>query len=303
MAKVLPKPEGSLVDMNTGVKSSAVAAGAQEDFSRLYNIIKLTDKIKAINERKVLGVFNDKDAAEYLMTRKQVVDEMQRMQSGAALTEEETAFYADYLPGRFNFQILKGVSSGDRIQNFQNDMRNKLDNRLKNNGLSIYGFSKVNVGGNEYVVGSTVVNEAGQEARVLPDGTFYTSDAEEETGGVSSVVIPRQSKLSYVNNNPGNLRFAGQPGATRGQGGFAKFPSPQAGLVALQRQVRLDAQRGHTVASFIAKYAPPTENDTKNYIARVTKTLKVPASTLLSEVNLQNLIAAVVRQESGTILG
>src|SRR6185312_14901907 len=31
-------------------------------------------------------------------------------------------------------------------------------------------------------------------------------------------------------NNPGNLKFAGQPGATRGPGGFAVFGTAQEGL-------------------------------------------------------------------------
>ena len=39
--------------------------------------------------------------------------------------------------------------------------------------------------------------------------------------------------VSDRNNNPGNLKFAGQPGATRGEGGFAKFPTREAGMAAM----------------------------------------------------------------------
>ena len=43
-----------------------------------------------------------------------------------------------------------------------------------------------------------------------------------------------QQPLNIRNNNPGNLRFVGQAGATPGEGGFAKFETPQAGLDALR---------------------------------------------------------------------
>lgn len=43
----------------------------------------------------------------------------------------------------------------------------------------------------------------------------------------------RSSRLAVVNNNPGNLKFIGQAGATRGEGGFAKFNSVAEGYQAL----------------------------------------------------------------------
>lgn len=79
------------------------------------------------------------------------------------------------------------------------------------------------------------------------------------------------------NLNPGNLRFAGQAGATLGAGGFAKFETVDEGLVALANQINLyltgksaSGQRD-TVASLISVYAPPNENQTKDYIEKVAK--------------------------------
>ena len=46
------------------------------------------------------------------------------------------------------------------------------------------------------------------------------------------------------NNNPGNLVFAGQNGAVLGAGGFAKFPTYDAGVAAAQAQITLDLTRG-----------------------------------------------------------
>jgi hypothetical protein len=84
--------------------------------------------------------------------------------------------------------------------------------------------------------------------------------------------------LAYTNNNPGNLVYAGQAGATPGAGGFAAFPTYQAGLNALDNQITLDATRGTdvngnpttTLAQFITSYAPPSENNTAAYIANVS---------------------------------
>lgn len=75
---------------------------------------------------------------------------------------------------------------------------------------------------------------------------------------------------SYRNNNPGNLRYAGQRGATGADGqGFAIFSDAGAGWNALQRQIELDAGRGHTLASFLSKYAPSHENNTSAYLQTV----------------------------------
>ena len=63
----------------------------------------------------------------------------------------------------------------------------------------------------------------------------------------SSPQINLGSSLAQKNNNPGNLRFAGQEGASEGAGGFARFETPEAGYKALQRQIELDKVRGMTV--------------------------------------------------------
>jgi hypothetical protein len=86
--------------------------------------------------------------------------------------------------------------------------------------------------------------------------------------------------LAYQNNNPGNLVYAGQPGATRGAGGFAAFNSYTAGYTAEVNQITLDAVRGsdvngnpiNDVADLIGSWAPASDprNDTAAYIAAVS---------------------------------
>jgi hypothetical protein len=86
--------------------------------------------------------------------------------------------------------------------------------------------------------------------------------------------------LSYQNNNPGNLVYVGQPGASPGAGGFASFNTYANGLSALKNQITLDATRGTDangnpitdVADLLNSWAPASDprNNPDAYIASVT---------------------------------
>lgn len=93
--------------------------------------------------------------------------------------------------------------------------------------------------------------------------------------------------VSYTNNNPGNLMYAGQAGATAGPGGFAVFSTYAAGYQALQNQITLDAVRGtdangmpvNTLGDLISSWAPASAgNDTASYISSVTQQTGYSAS-------------------------
>lgn len=62
--------------------------------------------------------------------------------------------------------------------------------------------------------------------------------------------------LNVRNNNPGNLKFAGQPGATQDTRGFAVFQSFDDGFAALQRQLSktLSDFPSLTLTQFYARY-------------------------------------------------
>ena len=106
--------------------------------------------------------------------------------------------------------------------------------------------------------------------------------------------------LSVINNNPGNLRLAGQPGAVEGEGGFAAFASPGQGLRALTRQVVLDTQtRNMSLEDFLNKYAPPTENETNKYISFVERQTGLDAKGKVPESKVPQLVRAIVRMEGG----
>ena len=108
------------------------------------------------------------------------------------------------------------------------------------------------------------------------------------------------------NNNPGNLNFVGQTGATREtgpNGRFAVFQTAEEGLQALAHQLRLYSQRGiNSVRAIISKFAPPSENNTQAYINSVSKRLGVDANSAL-DVNdprvMQGLMDAIIKVENG----
>jgi hypothetical protein len=96
----------------------------------------------------------------------------------------------------------------------------------------------------------------------------------------------RPGTVAYRNNNPGNLIYVGQPGAVRGENGFAKFASYEAGLEALKRQLGLYAGRGMTIESMFEAYAPRGHgnNDPTAYANFVSSQLGVPPGTPLTDL-------------------
>lgn len=93
--------------------------------------------------------------------------------------------------------------------------------------------------------------------------------------------------VAQRNRNPGNLRYAGQSGAVGQNQGYAVFDSVEAGWAALERQIALDASRGLTLEEFTYKYAPPSENQTRDYLKFLTSELGVTASTPLNSLGIQ----------------
>jgi hypothetical protein len=110
------------------------------------------------------------------------------------------------------------------------------------------------------------------------------------------ISIGASGSIAERNSNPGNLKFAGQPGATKGDGGFAKFESPEDGYRALIKQIKLDQSRNLTISGFVNKFAPPSENDTKRYIKNLCEGLNI------ADIDTEALTAVVMKLESGSVI-
>jgi hypothetical protein len=99
--------------------------------------------------------------------------------------------------------------------------------------------------------------------------------------------------LSYRNNNPGNLVYAGQPGATKDPNSrFAVFPTYADGQAAMVAQINRDLTRGcpngspvSTLNDLIGCWAPASENNTTAYVSDVaTRTGLDPNAGLLAQL-------------------
>jgi len=111
------------------------------------------------------------------------------------------------------------------------------------------------------------------------------------------------------NNNPGNLRSAcdSRYHTTR-EDGFARFRTPHDGLVNLAACARSFYYRHHltTVSDFINRYAPPTENQTADYVAFVARYLRISPALVAKEPmrldrlwRMVDLMRAIIAMENG----
>jgi hypothetical protein len=95
--------------------------------------------------------------------------------------------------------------------------------------------------------------------------------------------------VSYRLNNPGNLTYAGQPGATPvtvGQNTFADFDSYADGYQALLNQIALNASRGQSISQFAAIYAPAADgNNPTSYAASLAAAVGLSPSDALSSAD------------------
>lgn len=145
-------------------------------------------------------------------------------------------------------------------------------------------------------------------ARLTPDAQRRLSGAGGFVEDGSIVEVPNaRAPRGIRNNNPGNLNFARQPGATlenRATGArFARFQTAEEGLAALSIQLQRYGQRGiNTVQAIISQFAPPKENNTAKYISDVSRSLGVSAGAKLDTTDpnvLNGLMGAIIHIENG----
>lgn len=109
------------------------------------------------------------------------------------------------------------------------------------------------------------------------------------------------------NNNPGNLNFAGQAGATKegGENGrFAVFGSMQEGVAALYKQLQVYFRRGvNTLSAIVNKYAPAGDNNNVGaYISALSAATGKGANEALDPNDtgtIARLMKGIVDHENG----
>ncbi|MFL9943738.1 hypothetical protein [Paraburkholderia graminis] len=139
-----------------------------------------------------------------------------------------------------------------------------------------------------------------------PASTPAPAPAPASTSGSGAYAGNPHDPRGIRNNNPGNLNFVGQDGATKeggANGRFAVFQTAEAGLHALADQLRRYGTRGiNSVRAIISKFAPASENNTQAYIGSVSKGLGIGADSAL-DLNdprvVQSLMGAIIKVENG----
>jgi len=125
---------------------------------------------------------------------------------------------------------------------------------------------------------TAVPGEAGAGGALGPEGAAGAS-SEDIQGGVGTDTLIGSAR-GIRNNNPGNIEFgafAKSQGATRSDGRFAVFPTPEQGIAAIYAlQGKYESGGQTTVTERIAKWAPPGENNSKAYAAEVARQMGIP---------------------------
>lgn len=132
----------------------------------------------------------------------------------------------------------------------------------------------------------------------LPGGPRLVSNA--QLPAMLGAGGPNGAPIGIRNNNPGNLR---PPGASTG---FQQFATPEEGIAALDKNLQSYGNKGvNTITGIISKWAPPSENNTKAYIDRVSKQLGINPNQPLDMSNplvRHQLSGAIMLHENGAAL-
>jgi hypothetical protein len=104
------------------------------------------------------------------------------------------------------------------------------------------------------------------------------------------------------NNNPGNIEDGAftraQPGYLKSDGRFAIFATPEDGFRAQQNLLRT-RYAGETLSQVISKYAPPSENNTQEYINFVARQTGLRPDDVVTDDHWTQVAHAMNRHEGG----
>ena len=201
LASDLPKQDGTLVDINTNVASGNLSSADNASFDALYNAINtdLPLMMEAFTQMNTVSTFGELDennvpvetsfgtgvvggiqntinpseaSTRFDTIKADFTAKLVLARSGAAATEEEVNRYLALVPSRFNTPLGIGKEGDVQLSALENQMTSALDDKLNTRGLSIYGYSTVEAGGESYTAGEIITSEYGQQGRVNPDGSI-----------------------------------------------------------------------------------------------------------------------------------
>jgi len=105
-------------------------------------------------------------------------------------------------------------------------------------------------------------------------------------------------------NNPGNIRLGhiSWQGMVLSGNAFCAFDTAENGLRAMARILLNYASRDgcSTVADYIDRWAPPTENDDPAYVNDVCQFANLTPHTVVTPANLAALMSGMIHHENGS---
>ena len=179
IAGELPKVNGEIVDNNTNVKSSKLTPTLVDGYSAMKDLTSKIGEANILFNKLHTGfwggtfgnTFTTKDRDTYNVLKCEIVDLLARDRTGAAISATEEALYKSKIPGTYNETFFIGQSGDTKLKGLQKSIEDKLDAGLRANGVSMYGFSKVELGGTKYNVGE-IIESNGMKGRVNPNGSI-----------------------------------------------------------------------------------------------------------------------------------
>ncbi|KFC07594.1 putative bacteriophage protein [Trabulsiella guamensis ATCC 49490] len=209
-----------------------------------------------------------------------------------------------------NFITQMGEFS--KMLNLIADLLNAINEGRWSDAVSI-GKQLLNQGSGQPSAMPGVTDSANNTAEWIKDKTGWDPRSVGRTvrgwfglDGDESATNAEPEKRGERNNNPGNLNFAGQAGATleRPGGRFARFETAFDGLRALSRQLTLYAGRGiNSIEKIISTWAPASDNNnTAAYIQAVSERLGVDPQAALNMSDPQTmsaLMSSIIHHENG----
>lgn len=231
-------------------------------------------------------------------------DALEKAQKSGHMTRESAYQYAiaaGFDPGTANL-LLQGRAG------VQKELASRRENVHQVNETDLGAAEKVRrkiIGGEQKLAGGEVVATSVAELSAEKAADLYTVAVNKTSDAMTSLTNAVTGAASSITrffeqgapgripvNNPGNLRPPGQ------STGFMQYPTPAAGVRAMNHQLDLYKSRGiNTIDSIINKYAPKSENNTEAYKRDLERQTGIKRGTQLTAADRENLISAMTKHE------
>ncbi|HEX6746133.1 MAG TPA: RHS repeat-associated core domain-containing protein [Longimicrobium sp.] len=172
-------------------------------------------------------------------------------------------------------------------------------------GLNVYGFAAGDPANYADPFGLSCQDSRGRQIPCPPNvGELGLSVVITYPDG--TIAIRTGGTRAWRNNNPGNLRsgsFARSQGAigethNGGNGDFAVFPDFETGERAQMTRITTGVYAGLSLDAMIAKYAPPSENNTPAYQAHVRNATGLSGDVTVDQLPPDQLRSVVKAMQS-----